>query len=232
MRDCLWNNVKKRVCDCDLEFSYVFIFKKCSLSRQSNIHHSGRSMIKWTPSVAISSNFKASGFTEAVMQMNFWISHDLDHLSTQSSSCDFCVCFWQAQAFHCISAASLTFDAAYFFWQGRLEIRQYLDYSIFFCANLYRNNHRITSILLSLGSIGLEKVEIWLLWFATVLRDWCITWLCGCESLILSHHLAKFEVYMPCESGNITSLIYYMTTWSMYHVTLWVEFLYPKSQPC
>ena len=216
MRDCLWNNVKKRVCDCDLEFSYVFIFKKCSLSRQSNIHHSGRSMIKWTPSVAISSNFKASGFTEAVMQMNFWISHDLDHLSTQSSSCDFCVCFWQAQAFHCISAASLTFDAAYFF----------------FCANLYRNNHRITSILLSLGSIGLEKVEIWLLWFATVLRDWCITWLCGCESLILSHHLAKFEVYMPCESGNITSLIYYMTTWSMYHVTLWVEFLYPKSQPC
>ena len=164
--------------------------------------------------------------------MNFWISHDLFHLSTHSSSCHFCVYFWQAQAFHCIPGASLTFDAAYFFWQRKLETRRYLDYSISFCANLYRNNHRITSILLSLGSIGLEKVEIWLLWFATGLRDRCITWLCGCGYLILSHHLAKFEVYMPCEYRDITSFIYYMTTRSMYQVTLWVGFLYPKSQPC
>ena len=31
----------------------------------------------WTPPVAASSKFKGSGFTEAVMQMNFWITHDL-----------------------------------------------------------------------------------------------------------------------------------------------------------
>ena len=45
MRDCLWSNVKKRVRDCDLEFSHVFIFKKWSLSHQNNSHHCGRGMI-------------------------------------------------------------------------------------------------------------------------------------------------------------------------------------------
>ena len=59
-----------------------------------------------------------------------------------------------------ISAASLTFDIIYFFWQRRIEVNWCLDYPISFCANLYRNNQRITSILLSLRSTGLEKVEI------------------------------------------------------------------------
>ena len=45
-----------------------------------------------------SSNFKATGFTEAVMQMNFQISQDLLHLNIPSSSWHFCVYFWQAQA--------------------------------------------------------------------------------------------------------------------------------------
>ena len=34
------------------------------------------------------------------------------------------------------------------FWQRRIEISWYLDPPIYFCANHYRNDHRITSILL------------------------------------------------------------------------------------
>ena len=114
----------------------------------------------WTPLVVASSNFKAPGFTQAVMQMNFWNTHDLAHLNTLSSSWHFCVYFQQAQAFCCIPTAPLTLDILYFFWQRRIEISWYLDQPISFCANLYRNNHSLNSILLSLGSIGLMKVEI------------------------------------------------------------------------
>ena len=39
LRDCLWNNVKKRVCY--LKFSHVFLIKKCSSLHQNNSHHSG-----------------------------------------------------------------------------------------------------------------------------------------------------------------------------------------------
>ena len=114
----------------------------------------------WTPPVVAFSNFKAPGFTEAVMQMNFWITHDLAHLNTLSSSWHFCVYFRQSQAFRCISTACLTLDILYFFWQKRTEISWYLDQSIFFWQNFYRNNHRMTSILLSLGSIDLMAVEM------------------------------------------------------------------------
>ena len=114
----------------------------------------------WTPLVVASSNFKAPGFTQAVMQMNFWNTHDLAHLNTLSSSWHFCVYFRQSQAFRCISTACLTLDILYFFWQKRTEISWYLDQSIFFWQNFYRNNHRMTSILLSLGSIDLMAVEM------------------------------------------------------------------------
>ena len=69
----------------------------------------------WTPPVVAFSNFKVPGFTEAVMQMNFWITHDLAHLSILSSSWHFCVYFRQAQAFRCIPTASLTLDILYSF---------------------------------------------------------------------------------------------------------------------
>ena len=46
------------------------------------------------------------------------------------------------------------------FWLRRIEISWYLNQPISFCANSCRNNHRITSILLSSGPIGLMKVEI------------------------------------------------------------------------
>ena len=114
----------------------------------------------WTPPMVAFSNFKASGFTEAVMQMNFWITHDLPHLSILSSSWHFCVYLRQAQAFCCIATASLTLDILYYFWQRRIEITWYLNQPISFCANLYRINHRVTSILLRLWSIGLMKLEI------------------------------------------------------------------------
>ena len=96
----------------------------------------------WTLPVVAFSNFKAPGFTETVMQMNFWITHDLAHLSILSSSWHFCVYFRQAQAFRCIPTASLTLDILYFFWQRRIEISWYLDQPISFCANLYRKNQK------------------------------------------------------------------------------------------
>ena len=98
-----------------------------------------------------SSNFKAPGFTEAVMQMNFWITHYLVHLNTLSSSWYFCVYFRQAQAFPCIPTASLTLDISYFFWQRRIEIRWSLGQQTSIIIT------RITSILLGLGSRGLKK---------------------------------------------------------------------------
>ena len=68
--------------------------------------------------------------------------------------------FVLAQALRCISAASLTFDIIYFFWQRRIEISWYLDYPISLCASLYWNNQKITSILLNLRYTGLENVEV------------------------------------------------------------------------
>ena len=117
-------------------------------------------LFQWTSPVVALANFKDPGLTEAVMQMNFWITHYLAQLIIISSSWHFCVNFRQVQAFHCILTASLTLDILYFFWQRRIEISWYLNQSISLCANLCNNNHRITSILLSLGSIGLMKVEI------------------------------------------------------------------------
>ena len=69
----------------------------------------------WTPSVVASSKFKASGFREEEMQMNFWITHDLAHLSTFRSSSHFCVYFRQAEAFRCIPSTSLILDILNFF---------------------------------------------------------------------------------------------------------------------
>ena len=40
----------------------------------------------WTPPVAVSSSFKATGFTVVVMQTNFWIIQNLVDLNTYSSS--------------------------------------------------------------------------------------------------------------------------------------------------
>ena len=43
---------------------------------------------------------------------------------------------------------------------------------------------------------------------------------------MLIHHPAKFGVHMPCESGNITSFSYHVTTFLMCHVTCgWVSLI-------
>ena len=69
----------------------------------------------WTPPLVAFSNFKVPRFTEAVMLMNFWITHDIAYLSTLSSSWHFCVYFRQAQAFRCIPTDPLTLDILYSF---------------------------------------------------------------------------------------------------------------------
>ena len=61
--------------------------------------------------------------------------------------------------------------------------------------------------LLSLGSVGLVKVEIYRLWFITWPRSWCVMQLYGWGPFILSHQSAKFGIHRPCESGDIASLI-------------------------
>ena len=175
-----------------------------------------------------SSNFKAAGFTEAVMQMNFWITHGLAHLNTLSSNWHFCVYFRQAQAFRCITTASLTLDILYFFWQRRIQISWYLDHPIFFCANLYSNNHRITSILLSLRYIDLLKVEIDLCHVTKTKWLMCHVNLWVGFSYPLS---LMFGVHTPCESGKITFFICHVTTTSKSCVTFWLGFSHSKSSP-
>ena len=49
--------------------------------------------------------------------------------------------------------------------------------------------------LLSLGPIGLVKVEIYNFLFITWPQYGSATWLCGWGLLILSHHPAKFEIH-------------------------------------
>ena len=62
-------DVKKPVLDTDID---VF------LSILQNIQEQ---FFYWTPPVAVSSSFKATGFTEAVMQPNFWTSQNLVDLN-------------------------------------------------------------------------------------------------------------------------------------------------------
>ena len=77
----------------------------------------------------------------------------------------------------------------------------------------------LVTTLLRLSALHLEKVKIKCFWFVTWPLDWSVTWLCGWGPFILSHHPAKFGIHRPCESRDITSLIYHVTTCLMYHVT-------------
>ena len=159
-----------------------------------------------------SSNFKAPGFTEAVMQMNFWITHYLAHLNTLSSSWYFCVYFRQAQAFPCIPTASLTLDISYFFWQRRIEIRWYLGQQTSIIIT------RITSILLGLGSRGLKKNgDIMSFGFHVTKWSMChlTLWVRFTHPM---YHPPKFGVHRPYESGNLTFFICHVITTSKSHV--------------
>ena len=78
----------------------------------------------WRPPVAVSSNFKATGFTEAVMQMNFKISHDLLHLNILSSTWHFCVYFRECKLSFYISTALWLrkYDIFYFSPDNTIEV--------------------------------------------------------------------------------------------------------------
>ena len=74
------------------------------------------------------------------------------------------------------------------------------------------------------------KDEIFLVCHMTT---WLIfPWLCGWGPFILSHHPATFGVHRPFESGNVTTLICLVTTWSICYLTLWLGSLHPKSPSC
>ena len=87
----------------------------------------------------------------------------------------------------------------------------------------------LVTTLLSLWALGLVKVRIKYFWFVTWSLDQTVTWLFWWGPFILSHHPAKFGIHRPWESGDITSLICHMTTWSICYVILWVGSLHPKS---
>ena len=80
-----------------------------------------------------------------------------------------------------------------------------------------------------LGAMGLVNVEIKRFWFVTWPRDWCVTWLFGWGSLILSQHLAKFGLHRLCESRNTTFFICHRTAKLKCHVTFWMVTPHPKS---
>ena len=77
----------------------------------------------------------------------------------------------------------------------------------------------LVTTLLNLWTLRFMKVTIKYFWFVTWSLDRYVTWLCGWGPYILSHHSPKFGIHRSCESGNITSLIYDMTTCLMCHVT-------------
>ena len=82
----------------------------------------------------------------------------------------------------------------------------------------------LVTTLLSFWALHLVKVRIKYLRFVTWSLHWSVTWLWGWGPFILSHHPAKFGIHRPCESGDITSLIYLMITCLMCHVTCgWVS---------
>ena len=60
----------------------------------------------------------------------------------------------------------------------------------------------IVTTLLSLWVLRFVKVKIKYFWFATWPLYSFVTWLCGWDSLILSHHPAKFGVHRPYGTGN------------------------------
>ena len=78
------------------------------------------------------------------------------------------------------------------------------------------------STLLSLGSTGLVKVEIYRVLFVMWPLGRCVMWLPGWDPLIRSHHSAKFGVHRPCKSEDITFFICHVTMILKCHVTLWV----------
>ena len=75
---------------------------------------------------------------------------------------------------------------------------------------------------------GLVVEEIWRFWFFRWPHNWSVMWLFVWRPLILNQHPAKFWCHGPCEYGDQTCLICYVTTWWMCHLTLWVRFPHLK----
>ena len=76
----------------------------------------------------------------------------------------------------------------------------------------------LVTTLLSLWALPLVKIKIKYFWFITWPLDRSVTWLCGWGPFILNHDPGKFGIHWPWESGDITSLICHVTTWSICHV--------------
>ena len=90
----------------------------------------------------------------------------------------------------------------------------------------------LVTTLLPLWALPLVKVKIKYFWLVMWSPHQSVTWLFEWAPFILSHHPAKFGVRRPCESGDITSLIYHVTTCLMFHVICGWGFPHPMLLPC
>ena len=82
------------------------------------------------------------------MEINFWISYDLVHLNIFSSSSHFVFVFGEHKS--SVASRRLLSHLKYKFFVLKNDKEGYSSYfgqPISLCANLYRNNHRITSML-------------------------------------------------------------------------------------
>ena len=82
------------------------------------------------------------------------------------------------------------------------------------------------------GSWALWKSRYNVFSFVTWPRYRSVTWHFLGGPLILCHYPAKLGIHRPCESGDITSFICHVTTWSICHVTFLVGSFHPKWPPC
>ena len=168
--------------------------------------------------MAASFDFKATGFIEAVMQMNFQISQDLLYLNIPSI---FVFNFGRYKLPFYISTV--------------LELRKY-DFSFDNTIEVSRDflggaPSFWVSTLPSFGGHGPCKCgdinnvfDLSPNHVIDVSHDFV-----GGGSLVLSHELAKFRIHRPCESGDITFFICHVTTILKCHMTLWVGSSHLKS---
>ena len=117
------------------------------------------------------------------------------NLNTLSSSWHFCIYFWRAQAFFLYLDCPVV-EEIWRFWFSRHHTIE--------VSHDFLGGASSSAPYQVLGAMGLLNVEINRFRFVTWPRDQYVTWLCEWDSLILSHHPAKFGVRRLCESGNIT----------------------------
>ena len=145
---------------------------------------------------------KPLDFTEAVMQINFYISCNLLHLNI-------------LLAFLCLFLARISFP----FTSQRPCGWGNMTVFLFFLCLFGWGPFILIQHPTSFGGNRPCECGNKTFWLDTWPRDWSVTWLHGWGPLILSHQLAKYGVHRPCEKGDIKFFSCHVTTILKSHVT-------------